>query len=95
MPIKGKHELKLSCFKIIPEVKVSEILEAYCTGCKTCLDVCGFGAIYFDDDKGISVVNEAICRGCGNCVGSCPSGSIRTRHFTNPQLYQEVKEALR
>ena len=81
--------------KIIPEVKVSEILEAYCTGCQTCLEVCGFGAIYFDEDKGISVVNEAICRGCGNCVGSCPSGSIRTRHFTNPQLYQEVKEALR
>ena len=81
--------------KIIPEVMVSEILEAYCTGCQTCLDVCGFGAIYFDEDKGISVVNEAICRGCGNCVGSCPSGSIRTRHFTNLQLYQEVKEALR
>ncbi|MEA2096500.1 MAG: FAD-dependent oxidoreductase [Candidatus Cloacimonadota bacterium] len=81
--------------KIIPEIKVSEILEAYCTGCQTCLDVCGFGAIYFDEDKGISVVNEAICRGCGNCVGSCPSGSIRTRHFTNPQLYQEIKEALR
>ena len=81
--------------KIIPEIKVSEILEAYCTGCQTCLDVCGFGAIYFDEDKGISVVNEAICRGCGNCVGSCPSGSIRTKHFTNSQLYQEVKEALR
>jgi len=81
--------------KIIPEVMVSEILEAYCTGCKTCLDVCGFGSIYFDEDKGISIVNEAICRGCGNCVGSCPSGSIRTKHFTNPQLYQEVKEALR
>ena len=81
--------------KIIPEVKVSEILEAYCTGCQTCLEVCGFGAIYFDEDKGISVVNEAICRGCGNCVGSCPSGSIRTRHFTNPQLFQEIKEALR
>ncbi len=81
--------------KIIPEVKVSEILEAYCTGCKTCLDICGFGAIYFDEEKGISVVNEAICRGCGNCVGSCPSGSIRSKHFTNSQLYQEVKEALR
>ncbi len=81
--------------KIIPEVMVSEILEAYCTGCQTCLQVCSYGAIYFDEDKGISVVNEAICRGCGNCVGSCPSGSIRTRHFTNPQLFQEVKEALR
>ena len=81
--------------KIVPEVMVSEVLEAYCTGCKTCLEVCGYGAIYFDEEKGVSVVNEAICRGCGNCVGSCPSGSIRTRHFTNPQLYQEVKEALR
>jgi len=81
--------------KIIPEVMVSEILETHCTGCKNCLDVCGFGAIYYDEGRGISVVNEAICRGCGNCVGSCPSGSIRTRHFTNSQLYQEVKEALR
>ncbi|MCF7918392.1 MAG: FAD-dependent oxidoreductase [Candidatus Cloacimonetes bacterium] len=81
--------------KIIPEVKVSEILEAYCTGCKTCLDVCAYGAIYFDNERGISVVNEAICRGCGNCVGSCPSGALRSRHFTNLQLYQQVKEALR
>jgi heterodisulfide reductase subunit A2 len=81
--------------KIIPEVMVSEILEAYCTGCQTCLTVCAYGAIYYDEERGISVVNEAICRGCGNCVGSCPSGSIRTRHFTNSQLYQEVKEALR
>ena len=81
--------------KIVPEVKVSEVLEAYCTGCKTCLQVCKYDAIYFDEDKGISVVNEAICRGCGNCIGSCPSGSIRSKHFTNLQLYQEVKEALR
>ncbi|MDA3885700.1 MAG: FAD-dependent oxidoreductase [Candidatus Delongbacteria bacterium] len=81
--------------KIVPEVKVSEILEAYCTGCQTCLQVCKYDAIYFDQEKCISVVNEAICRGCGNCIGSCPSGSIRSKHFTNPQLYQEVKEALR
>jgi heterodisulfide reductase subunit A len=81
--------------KITPEVMVSEILEAYCTGCKTCLDVCGYGAIYFDEQKGISVVNEAVCRGCGNCYGSCPSGALRTRHFTNSQLYREVNEALK
>ena len=81
--------------KIIPEVMVSEVLDAYCTGCQTCLNVCVYDAIYFDEDRGISVVNEAVCRGCGNCVGSCPSGSIRTRHFTNPQIYQVVKEAIR
>jgi heterodisulfide reductase subunit A len=81
--------------KIVPEVKVSEVLEAYCTGCKTCLEVCGYGAIYFDDQKGVSVVNEAVCRGCGNCYGSCPSGALRTKHFTNSQLYREVTEALK
>jgi heterodisulfide reductase subunit A len=81
--------------KITPEVKVSEILEAYCTGCRTCLEVCGYGAIYYEDQKGISVVNEAVCRGCGNCYGSCPSGALRTKHFTNSQLYREITEALK
>ena len=81
--------------KLIPEVAVTEILEAYCTGCGNCLEVCVYGAIYSDDSRGISVVNEAVCRGCGNCFGSCPSGALRTKHFTNTQLYREVDEALR
>jgi len=81
--------------KIIPEIKVSEILESFCTGCKTCLDICCYGAIEYDENRGISVVNEAICRGCGNCAGSCPSGAIRAKHFTSSQLYQEVIEAVR
>lgn len=81
--------------KLIPEVAVTEISEAYCTGCGNCLCVCVYGAIYSDEGRGISVVNEAVCRGCGNCFGSCPSGALRTKHFTNTQLYREVDEALR
>jgi len=81
--------------RLVPEVKVSEILEAYCTGCGNCREVCVYGAIHADPDRGISVVNEAVCRGCGNCYGSCPSGALRTRHFTNEQLLREVDEALR
>jgi heterodisulfide reductase subunit A len=81
--------------KIVPEVKVAEIREEFCTGCQTCLTVCFYGAISYDPVKGISLVNEAICRGCGSCVGSCPSGAIRSKHFTYPQLYREVVEALR
>lgn len=81
--------------KIRPEAKVSEIMEEFCTGCQTCLSVCFYGAISFDSFRGVSVVNEAICRGCGNCVGSCPSGAIRSKHFTYPQLYQEVLAALK
>lgn len=80
--------------KLVPEVKVSEILPEFCMGCKTCMEVCCYGAITYDQDRGICVVNEAICRGCGNCVGSCPSGAIRAKHFTADQIYQEVKEAI-
>ena len=81
--------------KLEPEVKTSEISEAFCVGCQTCLTVCTYGAIYFDEIKRICVVNEVLCRGCGNCVGSCPSGAISTKHFTTLQLHQEVVEALR
>ncbi|MEJ2627643.1 MAG: FAD-dependent oxidoreductase [bacterium] len=80
--------------KIIPEVKVSEIIPDFCMGCQTCREVCCYGAITFDPERGICVVNEAICRGCGNCVGSCPSGAIRAKHFTTIQIHQEMKEAI-
>ena len=80
--------------KIEPEIKVSQISEALCIGCKTCLTVCSYGAISFDDSKKISVVNEVICRGCGNCVAACPSGAANIKHFTFNQLYQELMEAV-
>jgi len=79
--------------KIEPEVKVACISEAFCIGCKTCLNVCSYGVITFDETKKISVVNEVICRGCGNCVAACPSGAVTLKHFTYNQIYQELKEA--
>ncbi len=80
--------------KIEPEIKVSHISESFCTGCKTCLEVCSYGAITFDEAKRVSVVNEVICRGCGNCVAACPSGAASLKHFTFNQIYQELKEAI-
>ena len=80
--------------KITPEIKVSHISESLCIGCKTCLTVCSYGAITFDESKKISLVNEVICRGCGNCVAACPSGAANIKHFTFNQLYQEIMEAV-
>jgi len=56
--------------KIEPEVKTSQISESLCGGCKTCISVCPYGAITFDETKKISVVNEVICRGCGSCTAA-------------------------
>ena len=81
--------------KIEAEVKTSSISESFCIGCKTCLSVCSYGAITFDEAKKISVVNEVICRGCGNCVAACPSGAASIKHFRFKQLYQELREAVK
>jgi len=81
--------------KLQLEVRTSEISETFCTGCKTCIDVCPYGAITFNKAKRISVINEALCHGCGNCAAACPSGAAKLKHFTFPQLYQELQAVLR
>jgi heterodisulfide reductase subunit A len=81
--------------KLELEVRVSEISESFCTGCRTCLDVCPYGAITFDEARRISVVNEVLCHGCGSCAAACPSGAAKLKHFTFSQIYQELKEVLR
>jgi heterodisulfide reductase subunit A len=80
--------------KLELEVRVSEISESFCTGCRTCIDVCPYGAITLDEARRISVVNEVLCHGCGSCAAACPSGAAKLKHFTFPQIYQELKEVL-
>ncbi|TET41146.1 MAG: CoB--CoM heterodisulfide reductase iron-sulfur subunit A family protein, partial [Dehalococcoidia bacterium] len=81
--------------KLELEVKTSEISETFCTGCKTCIDVCPYGAITFDERRRISVVNGVLCHGCGSCAAACPSGAAKLKHFTFLQLYQELEAVLR
>jgi len=75
-------------------VKTSQISESFCIGCKTCINICSYGAITFNETKKISVVNEVICRGCGSCSAACPSGAAVLKHFTFNQIYQEIMGAV-
>ena len=69
---------------------VSHIDEELCAGCKTCIGLCPYTAISFDENRRISVVNEALCKGCGSCSGFCPSGAAQVRHFNEKQLFSEL-----
>ncbi|GAB6145034.1 FAD-dependent oxidoreductase [Desulfocicer niacini] len=69
---------------------VSHIDEDICAGCKTCIGLCPYTAISFDENKNVSVVNEALCKGCGSCSGFCPSGAAQVRHFNEKQLFSEL-----
>jgi heterodisulfide reductase subunit A2 len=78
---RGEVEIPPTISWIDPEV---------CAGCQTCIGLCPYTAIEFDERKGVSVVNEALCKGCGSCAGFCPSGAAQIRHFSEKQIFAEL-----
>jgi heterodisulfide reductase subunit A len=76
------------------ESATSVIDENLCSGCKTCISLCPYTAIAFDETKKVSVVNEALCKGCGTCAAACPSGAITSRHFTTEQIMAQIEGVL-
>ncbi len=72
----------------------SYIDEELCAGCKTCLALCPYSAIEFDEEKGVSFVQEALCKGCGTCVAACPAGVATQSGFEDEQLFAEIEGAL-
>ncbi len=73
------------------EVTTAVVNEDICCGCQTCVSVCPYSAISFDEEKSVSVVNEILCKGCGTCGSTCPTGAIRSRHFTDQQILSQIR----
>jgi len=68
---------------------ISWIDPSVCAGCQTCIGLCPYSAIEFDERRNVSVINEAVCKGCGSCSGACPSGAAQVKHFTKKQIFAE------
>jgi len=73
------------------EANTAFVDEELCSGCKTCLDICPYRAITFDEEKKRASVNETLCKACGTCAATCPSGAIRARHFADDQIFAEIE----
>ena len=76
------------------EPNTAKILEAECSGCKSCVPLCPYTAITFDEVKKKASINEALCKGCGTCVASCPSGSIIQNLFEDEEIFSEIEGVL-
>jgi len=50
-----------------------------CTGCKQCIDVCPFGAIFWDP-CGEKVIKCETCEGAPLCAEVCPVGALTWRN---------------
>jgi heterodisulfide reductase subunit A len=72
------------------EPNTAYVLEQECSGCKSCIPLCPYTAIVFDEEKKKAAINEALCKGCGTCVASCPSGSIRQHLFEDEEIFSEI-----
>lgn len=76
------------------EAAISAVDEELCSGCKTCIQLCPYNAISFDEEKKIASINEALCKGCGTCAAACPSGALVSRHFTTEQIIAQLEGVL-
>jgi heterodisulfide reductase subunit A len=76
------------------EPNTAYVLEDECSGCKSCLPLCSYNAIAYDEDKKKAEINEVLCKGCGVCVAACPSGSIQQHLFEDDQIYAEIEGVL-
>ncbi|MFZ5915941.1 MAG: 4Fe-4S binding protein [Chloroflexota bacterium] len=88
----------LSRGEVVISPTVAVVNEDLCSGCKTCISLCPYTAISFQeraDGVGVAVVNEALCKGCGTCVAACPAGAITARHFSDAQIMAEIEGLFR
>jgi heterodisulfide reductase subunit A2 len=76
------------------EPNTAFIVAEECCGCKSCIPLCPYTAITFDDTTQKASVNEALCKGCGTCVASCPSGTIVQRLFEDEEIFSEIEGVL-
>ncbi|MGA2176781.1 MAG: CoB--CoM heterodisulfide reductase iron-sulfur subunit A family protein [Verrucomicrobiota bacterium] len=76
------------------EPNTAYIVEADCSGCKSCIPLCPYTAITFDEAKQKAQLNEALCKGCGTCVAACPSGSIKQNLFEDEEIFAEIEGVL-
>lgn len=73
------------------EANFAYVDEDICSGCKTCISLCPYSAITFDEEKKRAVINEVLCKGCGVCVAACPSGAIGQHLFEDSQILAEIE----
>ncbi len=76
------------------EPNTAFIHEEDCSGCKSCIPLCPYSAILFNEGTRKAIINQALCKGCGTCVASCPSGSIEQNLFDDEEIFSEIEGVL-
>ena len=79
---------------LVIDPQVAVVDATTCAGCKTCIQLCPYKAITWNDFKKVADVSDILCRGCGTCVAACPAGAITGRGFSRGMLRAELDGVL-
>ncbi len=63
------------------------------TKCGICAERCPYGSIKVEEKQPAMVIT-AMCHGCGTCVAECPADAITQMHFTDAQIFAQIRAAL-
>ena len=61
--------------------------------CGICAERCPYGSIKVEEKQPAMVIT-AMCHGCGTCVAECPADAITQMHFTDAQIFAQIRAAL-
>jgi len=61
--------------------------------CGICASKCPYGSIMAPPGQAAQVIT-AMCHGCGTCVAECPADAITQMHFTDAQIFAQIRTAL-
>jgi len=70
------------------------VIDHKCAGCKSCIGLCPFKAITFNEIESVAEINDILCKGCGTCVAACPSKAIVQNHFDDVQILPMIETAI-
>ncbi len=56
---------------------VCEVDVDKCTGCKSCMKQCQFGAQFYSHSMGRVYIDPTRCYGCGLCMAACAENAVR------------------
>jgi heterodisulfide reductase subunit A len=62
--------------------------------CGLCVKSCPYGAPIAPEGEA-ATVNPALCHGCGTCIAECPTDAMTQMHFTDEQIFAQIRSALK
>ncbi len=88
--ILSKHEVEIEPIVAVVDPTKCQNVDRKCG---ICVRACPYTAISAEE-KQAAIVNPAMCHGCGTCVAECPTDAITQKHFTDEQIFSQIRKAL-